>query len=236
MTAQEPTEREDFYLLPEMQVWTPEGYRPCPRYIAKTKMTNPDGTVMVSKTFPEFDIEAEKQRARRPTSGEWHVIRRWAERECPELEQNMITGKYELTTTMADQDRDIVYQHPEHDEAGNLLVEPISMDRIGQNVLYVPDLRLKAKDAWKMKLPKESAYVKNLPDEFDMFLDTLYGEENAREDLPDYAFLSVFPNGLIAVLRGGWRWPARGGRVSVDAGCWPFGRAGGVSSRVVMDE
>ena len=224
-----------------------------------TKMLNPDGSVMVSRNYPEFgslakefggslakELEGKELRGRCPTSGEWFRIAELAKEHNPELWRDIITGPYEITATTIDLDPNppILYQHPHHN--GTNLLDHLTENEIRTATVAPPDSGLVAEDKREMEVPelREIALVRSLPQRYNQFIDALYGKRGARDNIDQYASIVMFSNHLITILVGG------GGGVSppgglgrpeyratrIDGKWGPFIRAGNVSSRVVMDE
>ena len=172
------------------------------------------------------------------TSGEWHQIRKYLQRTNPEAEDGMITGSYERTSTVLD------YVHGSKSQTGKwfngLLIQH---PEIGSDRDLAKDEKgiLSARDVWEMALPLDFDFVKNMPREFDPFLDTIYGMEGARKKLSDSAFVKISPEdkGLINLLRGNWNcgWPDREGRRVSVLGVWdPFDSDEDVASRAAISE
>ena len=225
-TAQQTEYKGLFTLETPVEIWTPDGHYKASRQI-DTKKT-PVGTIL-----PQVTIEARKmQPSQRPmTSGEWYRIREYLRNKNPDMEENMITGAYERTSTISD------YVHGKKKKAyfdGLLIQIPVSDDEGN----LVTDERgiLEARHVWEMALPVKSDYAKNMPPELVVFLNTIYGMEDARKRLPDCAYIYVVPQGLKNLFRGaGARLAARDRRVDVSGHLGPLDPNERVASRTAAE-
>ena len=202
-----------------VHVWTPDGGYNAPRHIAEAKSP-------ASMDLPETIIYMKSQSPKqRPlTSGEWHQVREALNTANPEIEENMITGAYERTSTLVDFDHGLVIQIPDADEEGNLIADEKGI--------------IKGRHTWEMALPSKAGYVGQMPDDMAKFFNTIYGMEDAASQLPDYAyfFIDENPKGARNLLRGGWSYGDREDRrVYVLGLWWPSGSRGRVASRGAAD-
>jgi hypothetical protein len=189
-----------------VKVWTPDGYYESPTLIDMHKMPDEDLAKQI------FQAYARNPPQRILTSGEWHQIRETAQKTNPELEKSMIErgNGYERTCTLLD------YEHGElRDQCydGFLIQIPeIALhDSRSAPVINKNDKGIvRGRNIWRMPLPLEPYYAKDMPKIFDMFLNTIYGTENAREKYP-HAFVGLgsrqdneitIPHGLIDIVRG----------------------------------
>ncbi len=231
MPTKESQQREYKHLLQigePMEIWTPDGCYKAPGHIDKNKM--PD-----SLTLPQVIIEAAKRnpRQRIMTSGEWYQIREKLQETTPDVEKIMVSGSYERTSTILDFDHGkknkkdkyfdgLLIQIPKVDDEGNLSVDEKGI--------------LKARHLWEMALPLKSDHVNNMPPELDMFIDTIYGMKGVRKELPNYAYISITPEGLRNLLRGDWSWPDHESRRVDVSGLWePLNPDEDVSARAAVD-
>ncbi len=207
-----------------LEIWTPDGSYRGPTIIDRSKMPT-------NQTL--FQTTKEAKESRYPltevfTSGEWFQILLALETMHSPVAGDMVTGPYERTSTLLDYEhgtrRDkwhdgLVIQLPEFDGRGN----------------FVPDEKgiPKGRHIWEMALPIESICIENMPPELDEFLNTIYGMENARKQLPGEAYFYAKPLEIRNLLRGYWDWPSRGSRRANVGGTWrPSRSSEDVASRV----
>jgi len=201
-----------------VHIWTPDGGYNAPKLIAEAKTP-------VSMDLPQTITYMKKQSQKhRPlTSGEWHQVRKALKEARPEIEENMITGAYERTSTLVDYEHSLVIQIPDADAEDNLITD-------GKGII-------KGRHTWEMALPKSSGYIKQMPNELVRFFNTIYGMEDAAKQLPDNAFFFIDENpaGTRNLLRGDWSCARGSGRVNVDGGWRPSNSRGSVASRGAVD-
>ena len=222
---------EGFVILERpVHVWTTDGYYIAPRQIDTKKTSS-------KTTLPQIIAEArnKKPRQRPLTAGEWYMIREMLEQTEPGIEESMITAPYERTSTILDYIHGrgrrkyskkgyydgLLIQIPEADDEGNLIKDEKGI--------------LKARHIWEMALPIKSDYVKNMPPELDTFLNTIYGMDDARNKLPDYAHVSIKYDGLRNLVRG-QSWHFQGdGRVVVNGRFGPLSTYWDVAARAATE-
>jgi len=141
-------------------------------------------------------------------SSEWFRGRQYLEKNHPEAEKDFIERPCEWTGTVLDF----------NDET---LKEGITLCR--------DDIIASAKTILGKKqgiiLPHENKYIKDLGDEYMPLVRHLWGVEDPKRELPDYAYLWVEPNGFKPVVHGLWDLTHRGdGRVDVNASYDPANR------------
>ncbi len=227
--AEEQTEYKNLLTTQQpVEVWIPNGSYTAPRRIDTNKMP-------VNTTLPEVILEAggRNPRQRILTSGEWHRIRENLQRTNAKVEEGMITGPYERTSTILD------YTHGRKGDGDYFCGLLIQIPEVVDDGNFAEDEKgiLKARYIWEMALPIKSDHVKNMPPELDPFLDTIYGMKEARKILPDYAYFYMEkPEGLISLLRGDWAWPDRGRRRVDVFGAWrPLNPGGCVAARAAVE-
>lgn len=162
-----------------------------------------------SRTGDWYDLmlEAQRQGKRFAYSSEWFNGRRYLEQNNPQAEEDFITGVSEWTGTVLDYEQ-------------GALLEGITLDP-DKSIASVKT-RLGKKEG--ILLPPQSAYVKDLDDKYMALAIHLWGVQDPKRELPDYAYLYV-SHGFRPVVRGGWGWDRRDyGRVGAGAG---YGAAGG---------
>ncbi len=211
---------KDFVSLEKpVRIWTPDGGYNAPKLIAEAKTP----TKMDMPETISF-LRGQNPKQRQLTSGEWHQIREYLKAAKPDIEDNMITGAYERTSTLVDFDHGLVIQIPDID-TGNHLV------RDGNGII-------KGRHEWEMALPKKSGYIGQMPKDSAKFFNTAYGMDEAAKQLPDYAYFLIDdnPTGTRNLLRGLWSSGRREcRRVSVDGDRGPLSSGEDVASRGAVD-
>jgi hypothetical protein len=197
----------------QREIWTPEGPYRSPAFIAAEKSS-------VCQALPDVMAEARSRDSeqRLLTSGEWHQIRVYSHEQSPHLEESMITGCYEMTSTLLDFEHDLIIQLPVLDNAGELVIDKKGI--------------IQGRHIWKMALPRIAGYVNHMPDHFDTFFNTIYGMEDSMRRLPMYTYLDIEenPRGIRTLLRGNL--PDRRAKGFGVHGNWgPLDSGWGVASR-----
>ncbi len=142
-------------------------------------------------------LKAQNSGRRLATSAEWFLSRAYLQANRSEEEADFINGPLEWTGTVLDSEREE-------------LLEGIELNP-DESIKSV-NARLGRKEG--IVLPGKSAYVKDLGDDHMPLAKHLWGVQDPKRELPDYAYLSIQP-GLRPVVRG--RWPHRRDDGRVDA-------------------
>lgn len=181
--------------------------------------------------------------------GAWTVTDRLLEAESKEVEEGFVTGPYERTGTLRvysqkPEDRHagegwlmgFVVDHPLFDENSNVALDSEGAPKC-----------LEGGYVFKCPLPLAHGYLKDLPPQTQDAIDMLHGIKGASQILPDYAYLSSFPeDGVSDNVRGLWDYDTREDRrVDVSGNGGPSvpyegvaarGAASGVLRRVLCDD
>jgi hypothetical protein len=133
-------------------------------------------------------LDAQSKGRRLPASAEWYLGRSYLQIHNPEAEEDFITGPREWTGTVLDYDRDQI-------------LEGITLKPNGD--IANVKTRLGKKEGFK--IPDESKYVKDIPERYMKTIAHIWGLQDPKRELPDYAFLYVpsSKSGFRPVVRGG---------------------------------
>ncbi len=165
-------------------------------------------------TWYKCMLRAQNSGRRLATSAEWFLSRAYLQANRPEEEADFINGPLEWTGTVLDSDNEQLLEGIELNSDGSI-----------KNV----KARLGRKEG--IILPGESAYVKDFDEIYMPFARHLWGLQDPKRELPDYAYLSIQP-GFRPVVREGVRNHKNDRRVGA-AGC--EASDGAFASRFVGD-
>lgn len=166
-------------------------------------------------TWQECMLRAQNAGTRLAYSSEWFLARQYLEKNRPEEETDFINGPLEWTGTVLD------FEHEE-------LLEGITLN--DDTSIKNTTIRLGKKDG--IIMPHKNSYVKDFDDRYMLLASHLWGVQDPKRELPDYAYLGI-SHGFRPVVRGGWGNVRDGGRVCVGA---VFGASyRGFASRFVSD-
>lgn len=166
------------------------------------------------------------------TCGAWTVIDRLLQDEAKEVEKGFVEGHYERSGTVRVYSKKPGDLHTDEGWVWGFVVDHPLFDDNG-NVVFDSEGAPKGEYAFRVPLPLKSGCLKELPPATQDAIDMLHGIKGASKTLPDYAYLSSYPEaGVSDNVRGGWLYGSRGGgRVGVDGYWGPSGSLGGVASR-----
>ncbi len=191
---------------------------------------------MTLKAYPQWEeiAHAREIGGFEPSSGLWYQTRARLQTESPDIEKDFITGMLEGTATLWK------YLKVEDGKswADGLFINYPVPNADGTDFERDEKGIPKARQVWQMALPVKDSYVNGMPPELDTFANTLYGMQDSRVQLPDYAFVWVNPSSIKhgvekRALRSGWGLARRADRrVDVSGYLGPAGRSSLVSFRV----
>lgn len=207
-------------------LWTPSGEERWSGYVTEKK-AQLNGRTITKYQQREAISHAIQQNGFIPSSGLWHQSLSRLEKERPDVEEDFITGESEDTSAV------LKFLKVGEKYADGLFIQYPFVNSdctdFERDEKRVP----KARQIWQMALPVNDSYVHRLPEELDTFVNTLYGMSDARKQLPDYAYVSITPEGERRVLRSDWDWLPREGRRVLAGGDWrPADRVSDVGFRV----
>ena len=133
--------------------------------------------------WPQTMLEAQARGEMLSKSGQWYRGRQWLENNNPDAERDFITGALEWTRDVLDYNQEAL----------------LTVDKLNPDGSIASAITFGKKDGFE--LPPESKYIKDMPDRCMKTISYLWGVENPKRELPDYAYLWVSP-GFRPVVRG----------------------------------
>lgn len=229
----ETTQTEPLAKIPlsNVYIWTPSGEEVWSGRVYPKKAQQDDSTITGYQQW-EAIKHGKQMGGFVPSAGLLYQTRAKLEKENPVVEEDFITGDLEDTATLWR------YLKIGENWADGLLIQYPLPNEDGTDFLRDEKGIPKARQIFQMALPVRDSYVGKMPPELDMFANTLYGMQDTRSLLPDYAFVWVNPSSIKScvekrALRGGWYLaPRERRRVDVPGPLAPAHRHSPVSFRV----
>lgn len=201
---------EDFMVIPSLDI-----------AIAKTKAKAVSGEVLARISW--YDTKQLTQSLSSnyflPTSSQWSKAREYLQQNYPELEKDFITGKYEWVDSLLAFPNEERQYSPRLQISGikkgkvPLLIEQSKVERSGDSYTLT-----EGKVTEVSELPLKSGYIQAWNK--DLGLPTKVGEKPNEKFEGAYFWVDTdysYHEGLRALLRGRWAWPARAGRFDTGA-------------------
>lgn len=213
LMERQPVAAIDMVPVADVYVWTPSGVEVWSGNVGARK-AQLNGTTITRYSQPQAIRYATQKGRFVASSGLWYQTRLRLEKEMPEVESDFVTGEAEDTSTV------LVFLKTGEKYADGLFVQYPVPNAGGTDSERDEKGIPKARQIFQMALPVRNSNVKDMPIELDPFLNTIYGMEDARKRLPDFAYVWVIPEGERRVLRSAWSWPHREDRRVIVRGYW----------------